>query len=258
MKKRLIGLLCLLLTATGVTLASAQSGTPQLRDRGPAPELENNIFLNTDQPLRLEDLRGQVVLLKFWTFDCINCIRTLPHVQGWHDTYAEEGLVVIGNHYPEFRYERDLGNVEAALTRLEITYPIAQDNSRATWAAYNQRYWPTIYLIDKQGNIRYQHIGEGRYSQTETAIQTLLAEEYIEEDVSVEDEIVTVPQRFFLQATDPLNVRTGPGTQFNRVGTISTQGVFVVLGQENGWYEIEWDGEGGHYVSGEYVEVTSW
>lgn len=238
------------------SLAHAQSGTPNLRDRGEAPELRNNVFLNSETPLRVADLRGNVVLLKFWTFDCINCIRTLPFVQSWHDTYADEGLVVIGDHYPEFSYERDLGNVAAAVERFGITYPVAQDNNRGTWGAYNQRYWPTLYLIDKQGHIRYTHIGEGRYAETERAIQALLAEEFApDETLTLTDEVAP---RQYLNATEPLNVRTGPGTNFQRVGTVSPDVTFVVLGEADGWYEIEYDGKDGHYVSGEYATVANW
>ena len=96
----------------------------------------------------------------------------------WHNTYSDQGLVVIGNHYPEFSYEEDLDNLKSAIERLEIPYAVAQDNDRATWSAYNNRYWPTLYLIDKQGHLRYTHIGEGRYDETEAAIQALLAESY--------------------------------------------------------------------------------
>jgi len=98
-------------------------------------------------------------------------------LRGWHDTYGPEGLVIIGNHYPEFSYERDLANLVAAVEELEIEYAVAQDNERRTWDAYGVRYWPTLYLIDKAGNIRFTHIGEGRYDEIEVAIRTLLAEE---------------------------------------------------------------------------------
>jgi thiol-disulfide isomerase/thioredoxin len=216
---------------------------------GTAPELNNTAWLNVDAPLRLHELRGSVVLLEFWTFDCINCIRTIPYVQQWHETYSAQGLVVIGNHYPEFDYERDIQNVQAAVGRLGITYAVAQDNDAATWRAYNQRYWPTLYLIDKWGTIRYYHIGEGQYSQTEAAIQALLAEHY-----SPETPAVTPTPRRFLTPLEGLNVRTGAGTHYDLIGLISPNMVFVVLGEENGWYMINYNGRSG-YVYGEYVIV---
>jgi hypothetical protein len=102
----------------------------------------------------------------------------ISSLREWHEAYAEQGLIVIGNHYPEFVHERDLDNLKEAVARFEIAYPVAQDNDGATWRAYKNRYWPTLYLIDKWGNLRYQHIGEGRYDETEAAIQALLAEAY--------------------------------------------------------------------------------
>jgi thiol-disulfide isomerase/thioredoxin len=143
---------------------------------GPAPELTNEVWLNTDHPLRLANLRGKVVLLEMWTFDCINCQHVIPSLLAWHQKYSDQGLVLIGNHYPEFASERSLNNLKDAVKRLNIPYAVAQDNDGRTWEAYHNSYWPTLYLIDKQGNIRYIHIGEGAYDETETAIQTLLAE----------------------------------------------------------------------------------
>ncbi len=102
----------------------------------------------------------------------------IPSLRGWHETYSSQGLVIIGNHFPEFGYEEDLENLKAAVARLEIPYPVAQDNDGATWRDYDNIYWPTLYLIDKQGYIRYTHIGEGGYGETEAAILTLLAESY--------------------------------------------------------------------------------
>jgi hypothetical protein len=102
----------------------------------------------------------------------------IPSLRGWHAEYGPEGLVVIGNHYPEFDYEADLENLKQAIERLEIDYPVAQDNDGLTWRAYRNRYWPALFLIDKRGVIRYHHIGEGRYEETEAAIQALLAEPY--------------------------------------------------------------------------------
>ncbi len=149
-----------------------------LQDFGPAPELKNENWLNTEEPLKLADLRGKVVLLDMWTFGCINCQHIIPSLSEWDDKYNSEGLEIIGNHYPEFTYEADLDNLKDAVERLQIDYPVAQDNRGNTWRAYNTHYWPTIYLIDKRGNIRYQHIGEGAYQETEAAIQALLEESY--------------------------------------------------------------------------------
>ena len=154
------------------------TSTPEidLPDLGKAPELENEVWLNTDQPLRLEQLRGKVVLLDMWTFGCINCQHVVPSLREWYGKYGDQGLVVIGNHFPEFNHERDLDNLKAAVERLEIAYPVAQDNDGKTWREYENHYWPTLYLIDKRGHIRYKHVGEGAYQETEDAIQALLSE----------------------------------------------------------------------------------
>jgi len=149
---------------------------PELPDHGPAPEISGSSWVNSDVALRLEELRGQVVLLEMWTFGCINCQHVIPSLREWHASYADQGLVIIGNHYPEFGYERELANLRDAVQRLEIAYPVVQDNDGANWRAYHNHYWPTLYLIDKRGHLRYQHIGEGEYAKTEAAIQALLAE----------------------------------------------------------------------------------
>ncbi|OZI67051.1 thioredoxin family protein [Bordetella genomosp. 11] len=127
-------------------------------------------------PLDLASLRGKVVLVDFWTYTCINCIHTLPYVKAWHEKYKDSGLVVVGVHTPEFPFERSTRNVEDAIKRFGIAYPVAQDNQYATWDAYRNRYWPAFYLIDKQGRIVYTHFGEGRYKETEAMIQQALAE----------------------------------------------------------------------------------
>ena len=145
-------------------------------DMGAAPELENTVWINTDHPLRIKELRGQVVLLEMWTFDCINCQHVIPSLKGWYQKYASQGLVIIGNHFPEFDFERDLSNLKDAVKQDGISYPVTQDNDGKTWSAYHNIYWPTAYLIDKRGHIRYTHIGEGSYADTEAAIQALLAE----------------------------------------------------------------------------------
>ncbi len=116
----------------------------QLQDRGVAPELKNTVWLNTDKPLRLADLRGKVVLLEFWTFDCINCQHTLPAMKDFYAKYADQGLVVIGDHYPEFSFERDVNNVRSFVQQNGIKYPVAIDNDGATWDAYGQPYCPRV------------------------------------------------------------------------------------------------------------------
>jgi thiol-disulfide isomerase/thioredoxin len=127
-------------------------------------------------PLDMQQLRGKVVLVDFWTYTCINCIRTLPHVKQWHEKYKDKGLVVVGVHTPEYPHERSTANVAAALKRFDIRYPVAQDNRYATWEAYRNQFWPAVYLIDKSGKIVYTHFGEGQYEETEAMIQRLLAQ----------------------------------------------------------------------------------
>ncbi|HTA15637.1 MAG TPA: cytochrome c biogenesis protein DipZ [Solirubrobacteraceae bacterium] len=150
-----------------------------LKDIGEAPEFtETQRWFNTpgDKPLTLASLRGRVVLVDFWTYTCINCIRTLPYLKAWDATYRNKGLTIVGVHTPEFAFEHDAGNVENAIARFGLRYPVAQDNNMGTWNAYGNQYWPADYLIDASGHVRYASAGEGDYSQTETAIRALLAE----------------------------------------------------------------------------------
>ncbi|BAN27480.1 thioredoxin family protein [Caballeronia insecticola] len=132
-----------------------------------------NQWLNSP-PLDLKQLRGKVVLVDFWTFDCINCVHTLPHVKEWYSRYHDKGLVVVGVHTPEYTFERDTNNLKKAIKQYGIEYPVAQDNQYATWNAYRNQYWPALYLIDQNGKIVYSHFGEGRYAQTEEVIRGLL------------------------------------------------------------------------------------
>jgi len=175
MKRLLFGLL-FLLTACATPMPIVDDAS--LPDLGPAPELTNDIWLNVDAPLRLADLHGKVVALEMWTFDCINCQHVMPALKAWHNDYASRGLVIIGNHFPEFSIEEDLTNLKNAVAADGIEYAVAQDNDGATWRAYDNQYWPTLYLIDKNGHIRYIHIGEGAYDETESVIRALLAEPY--------------------------------------------------------------------------------
>jgi thiol-disulfide isomerase/thioredoxin len=133
-------------------------------------------YINTPGPIKISDLRGKVVLVHFWTYTCINCIHTIPYPNDWYQKYANKGLVIVSIHRPEFDFEKNIDNVKAVVQRYEIKYPVLQDNNYGTWNAYENTYWPRDYLIDNQGLIRYNHIGEGGYDQTEKTIQSLLAE----------------------------------------------------------------------------------
>jgi thiol-disulfide isomerase/thioredoxin len=125
-------------------------------------------------PLKLADLRGKVVLVNFWTYGCVNCVNTLPHVTELYAKYKDRGFVVVGIHTPEFPFERSASNVQTALKRHGITYPVAQDNDSQTWNAYRNRYWPAQYIVDQNGKIVFQHDGEGQYEQIERTVAGLL------------------------------------------------------------------------------------
>jgi cytochrome c biogenesis protein CcdA/thiol-disulfide isomerase/thioredoxin len=152
------------------------AATTGLRDYGAAPELTGLTNWINSKPLTLRKLRGKVVLIDFWTYSCINCLRTLPHVKAWYQAYHDKGLVVIGVHTPEFAFEHVPSNVRSAVRRLGVKYPVALDNDYATWNAFQNQYWPAKYLIDRSGHLRYYHFGEGSYDTTEARIRTLLGE----------------------------------------------------------------------------------
>ena len=158
----------------GQTREAAASSS--LQDFGQAPELTGLSNWINSKPLTLSKLRGKVVLIDFWTYSCINCLRTLPHVKAWDRTYRNRGLVVLGVHTPEFAFEHVPGNVQGAVRRLGIRYPVALDNDYGTWNAFRNQYWPAKYLIDRRGHLRYYHFGEGAYDTTEARIRTLLGE----------------------------------------------------------------------------------
>jgi thiol-disulfide isomerase/thioredoxin len=141
-----------------------------------APELASGTWINSD-PLTLLGLRGRVVLIEFWTFGCYNCRNTLPSVKSWDARYHEKGLTVVGVHSPELEDEKKIENVRHEVASLGIRYPVVTDNDYATWKRYNVDAWPTIFVLDKMGRIRWSHVGEGAYDQTEQMIQKLLAED---------------------------------------------------------------------------------
>jgi thiol-disulfide isomerase/thioredoxin len=153
-----------------------QIDSSQFRKAPEFRDVTGYINTNTSKPLDLQDLRGKVVLVDFWTYSCINCIRTIPYLNDWNQQYSDQGLVIVGVHTPEFEFEKDFANVKSAVDKFGIKYPVLQDNNKGTWDAYENRYWPRKYIIDTEGNIRYDHIGEGAYPETEKVIQYLLAE----------------------------------------------------------------------------------
>lgn len=156
-------------------LPAAEAARPAALPLGnEAPEFEGIEAWLGSPPLRITELRGKVVLVDFWTFDCANCVRTLPSLKRWHTRYAAEGLVVIGIHTPEFAFERERENVEAAIRRYEIEYPVALDNRYATWTAWKNRYWPSVYLVGRNGRLVFRHEGEGDDEEIEHAIEAAL------------------------------------------------------------------------------------
>ncbi len=150
--------------------------TPDLPVLGKAPEFAKTGQWFNSTPLKMSALRGHVVLIDFWTYTCINCLRTLPYLKAWDDRYRAAGLTVVGVHTPEFGFEKKAANVSAAIDRSRLRYPVVQDNDYGTWNAWGNNAWPAHYLIDAKGQVRYTHIGEGEYPETEAAIRALLAE----------------------------------------------------------------------------------
>src|ERR671914_2926813 len=150
------------------------------------------VWLNSE-PLTAEALRGRVVLIDFWTYSCVNWLRTLPYVRAWHERYGDRGLVVVGVHAPEFGFEHDLDNVRDAVGELGVGYPVVIDNDFAIWRSFGNRYWPAVYLVDGDGRVRFQHFGEEAYEETERAIQELLG---------VEEELARVDAGGVAEAAD--------------------------------------------------------
>ena len=160
----------------GAIPAASAPDTPALGDEGPIPDLSGAVAWLSSPPLTANSLKGKVVLIDFWTYSCINCLRALPYVEGWAEKYKDAGLVVIGVHTPEFAFEKDRSNVEKAVRDLKVSYPVAIDSNYAIWKAFNNEYWPAHYFIDGKGRIRYHHFGEGEYGESERVIRELLKE----------------------------------------------------------------------------------
>jgi thiol-disulfide isomerase/thioredoxin len=150
------------------------------------------VWLNSE-PLTAADLRGRVVLVDFWTYSCVNWLRTLPYVRAWHERYRDRGLVVVGVHAPEFGFEHDLDNVRHAVGELDVGYPVVIDNDFTIWRSFDNHYWPAVYLLDGDGQVRFHHFGEEAYEETERAVQELLG---------VDEELVRVDAGGFAEAAD--------------------------------------------------------
>jgi len=162
-----------------------------------APELEDIAgYINTTPEELKEKIKGKVVLYDIWTYSCINCIRTLPFITAWDEKYSDQGLLIVGIHSPEFEFEKDIDNVKMAVAKHGINYPVVLDNDKETWDAFENRYWPRKYIADHDGYIRYDHIGEGSYDETEKIIQKLLKEraDSIGMDVKVKEELVQISE----------------------------------------------------------------
>ncbi|MGH9000011.1 MAG: redoxin family protein [Acidimicrobiia bacterium] len=174
--------------AAALLLATLPAGLSVLRDvpserfavdpdnlprLGPVPELHPTGWVN-GEPLANEALAGKVVLYDFWTYSCVNCLRTIPHLRAWHERYQGDGLLIVGVHSPEFGFERDAANVKAAVERLGVDWPVALDAEGNIWDAFSNRQWPALYVADREGQLRYRHFGEGEYDQTESVLRNLL------------------------------------------------------------------------------------
>jgi thiol-disulfide isomerase/thioredoxin len=215
-----------LVGASSVALAAADFG--MLAARGPfsgtrfdpeesMPALDEATAWLNSASLKSDELRGKVVAVDFWTYTCINWLRTQPYIRAWHEKYRDHGLVVIGVHTPEFPFEHDLENVRRAVKDMRVTYPVVVDNDYAIWEAFDNHYWPALYLVDAEGRIRYRRFGEGDYEEAERVIQRLLFEAG---DESVGEDLVAVDARGLEVAADWSNLASGE----NYLGYERTEG----------------------------------
>ncbi|MGO4329782.1 cytochrome c biogenesis protein DipZ [Cupriavidus sp. 2TAF22] len=199
-----------MMAASGSMMRAVNAGAPAaLPVEGQLPALAGAVQWLNSPPLTAEGLRGKVVLVDFWTYSCINCLRALPYVKAWAQKYRDQGLVVIGVHAPEFAFERNVDNVQKAVRDLGIDYPVAVDNNYAIWRAFNNQYWPAHYFIDARGQIRFHHFGEGEYAHSEQVIQQLLAEAGHAGAAKVATGLGTATEQGVQMASDNADVQSG-------------------------------------------------
>ncbi len=208
----IIAILAIAIGAAIVTLTEGKSGEEQMAStavqlpvEGELPSLGGATTWLNSTPLTPAGLRGKVVLVDFWTYTCVNWLRTFPYVRAWAEKYKDQGLVVIGVHTPEFGFEHNLDNVRRESSDFKVDYPIAVDNDYAIWGAFNNNYWPALYFIDAQGHIRHHQFGEGNYDQSERVIQQLLTETGRSD---IGDQLVTVDPRGLEVAADEANLQS--------------------------------------------------
>jgi thiol-disulfide isomerase/thioredoxin len=241
-----------LVGASPITLATADFGILDTADisagvdatfEGRMPSLDGATTWLNSPPLTTEGLRGKVVAVDFWTYTCINWLRTLPYLREWNEKYRDHGLVVIGAHTPEFPFEHDLDNVRRAVQEMQVTYPVAVDNEYAVWDAFDNHYWPALYLVDAQGRIRHHQFGEGDYEEAEQAIQQLLAEAGSED---FDHDLVSVDARGAEVAADWGHLASGESyLGYDRADSFASPGGAVV-------------GERHSYVVPERLERNEW
>jgi thiol-disulfide isomerase/thioredoxin len=193
------------MTANNTMMMAAKPTAAQLPVEGTMPSLDGAVQWLNSEPLTAASLKGKVVLVDFWTYSCINCLRAIPYVKAWAEKYKDQGLVVIGVHAPEFAFEKNVDNVKKAIADLGITYPVAIDNNYAIWRAFDNQYWPAHYFIDAEGKVRHHHFGEGEYDESEHVIQQLLAEAGMK---NVASDIVDVKASGAEAASDATDVQS--------------------------------------------------
>jgi len=218
-----------------------------LSDLGMAPEIVTDGNWFNSAPLTMAALRGKVVLIDFWTYSCVNCVRTLPYLRAWYQAYASKGLVIIGVHSPEFAFEKVTANVQAAIRDLKVTWPVVQDNDYKEWNAYANNYWPAHYFIDARGHVRYVHYGEGEYDTSEKVIQALLAEA----GAQVQGTVSVAPQAIEAQTPETyLGYTRGSGFA-SATTPVGDKVVDYKPARVPG--NAEWNLDGRWLISGEYV-----